>query len=118
MSHWGVMTCPGRRAFYDAICAELGARRFIDTESCISWGNPGGVGIMITKPYDGKAASVGNGVMVAFVARDKAHVDRLHQLAMTLGALDEGPPGQRGEGFYAGYFRDPDGNKLNAFAMG
>ena len=23
-----------------------------------------------------------------------------------------------GEGFYAGYFRDPDGNKLNAFFIG
>ncbi len=34
-----------------------------------------------------------------------------------LGAQDEGAPGPRGEGFYAGYFRDPDGNKLNAFCM-
>jgi predicted lactoylglutathione lyase len=28
------------------------------------------------------------------------------------------PPGQRSEKFYAAYFRDPDGNKLNAFVMG
>ena len=34
------------------------------------------------------------------------------------GGTCEGPPGPRGEGFYAGYFRDPDGNKLNAFVMG
>ena len=34
------------------------------------------------------------------------------------GAADEGAPGDRGGGFYAGYFRDPDGNKLNAFVMG
>ena len=114
----GTNDLPRAAAFYDAICAELGARRFVDTESCISWGNPGSVGIMITKPYDGNAASVGNGVMVAFAARDKAQVDRIHQLAMALGAQDEGPPGRRGEVFYAGYFRDPDGNKLNAFVMG
>ena len=28
-----------------------------------------------------------------------------------------GAPGARGEGFYAAYFRDLDGNKLNAFCM-
>ena len=38
--------------------------------------------------------------------------------AMANGGSDEGAPGPRGEGFYAGYFRDPDGNKLNAFVMG
>jgi predicted lactoylglutathione lyase len=114
----GTNDLPRAAAFYDAIGAELGVRRFIDTERCISWGNPGVAGIMITKPYDGKIASVGNGAMVAFVAKDKAQVDRIHQLAMTLGGQDEGPPGPRGEGFYAAYFRDLDGNKLNAFVLG
>ena len=33
------------------------------------------------------------------------------------GHPDEGAPGERFPGFYAGYFRDPDGNKLNAFVM-
>jgi len=38
---------------------------------------------------------------------------------MELGAKDEGAPEPRGsDNFYAGYFRDPDGNKLNAFFMG
>jgi catechol 2,3-dioxygenase-like lactoylglutathione lyase family enzyme len=114
----GTNDLPRAAAFYDAIGAELGVRRFMERETFISWGKPGGVGVMITKPYDGKAASVGNGVMVAFVARDTAHVDRIHQLAMSLGAQDEGPPGPRGGGFYGAYFRDPDGNKLNAFVIG
>ena len=114
----GTNDLPRAAAFYDAIGAELGVRRFMETEKWISWGSPGGVGIMITKPYDERAASAGNGVMVALVARDKVQVDRIHQLAMTLGAQDEGPPGPRGAGFYAGYFRDPDGNKLNVFAIG
>jgi predicted lactoylglutathione lyase len=56
--------------------------------------------------------------MVALEAKDKAQVDRLHKLALSLGGADEGAPGQRSDGFYAGYFRDPDGNKLNAFVMG
>jgi predicted lactoylglutathione lyase len=63
--------------------------------------------------------TVGNGVMAAFSAKDKAHVDRLHQLALSVGGTCEGPPGPRGAGgFYAAYFRDPEGNKLNAFVMG
>jgi predicted lactoylglutathione lyase len=56
--------------------------------------------------------------MVAIEAKDKAQVDRLHRLALSLGGKDEGAPGPRGERFYAGYFRDLDGNKLNAFVMG
>jgi predicted lactoylglutathione lyase len=55
--------------------------------------------------------------MVALEAKDRAQVDRLHALALSLGGSDEGPPGPRGGGFYAAYFRDPDGNKLNAFVM-
>ncbi|MGN6495987.1 MAG: VOC family protein [Tsuneonella sp.] len=105
--------------FYDAICGEMGAGRMMETEQFIAWGKPGGgAGIGITAPYDGQPASVGNGVMVALEAKDQAQVRRIHALALSLGGTDEGAPGDRGGGFYAGYFRDPDGNKLNAFVMG
>ena len=94
--------------------------RMMDTERFIAWGTPGGgAGIGLTRPFDGKPATVGNGVMVAFEARDKAQVDRIHRLALSLGGKDEGAPGPRGDqGFYAAYFRDLDGNKQNAFVMG
>jgi predicted lactoylglutathione lyase len=105
--------------FYDAIAKELGVGRFMEMDNFIAWGAPGGgAGVGLTKPYDGKAATVGNGVMVALAAKDKAQVDRIYKLAMSMGAKDEGPPGPRGGNFYAAYFRDPDGNKLNAFVMG
>jgi len=105
--------------FYDAIAAELGTPRMFTMDNFIAWGTPeGGAGIGVGYPYDGNAMSVGNGVMVALQARDKAQVDRIYHLALSLGATDEGPPGPRGDTFYAGYFRDPDGNKLNAFVMG
>jgi predicted lactoylglutathione lyase len=92
----------------------------MEMENFIAWGSPrGGAGIGLTKPYDGNPASVGNGVMVAFQAQDRAQVDRIYEIAMSMDAQDEGPPGPRGDsGFYAAYFRDPDGNKLNAFVMG
>jgi catechol 2,3-dioxygenase-like lactoylglutathione lyase family enzyme len=104
--------------FYDAIAKELGVGRMMENDQFIAWGTPGGAaGIGLTKPFDGNPATVGNGVMVALGAKDRAQVDRLHALALSLGGTCEGPPGPRGEGFYAAYFRDLDGNKLNAFTM-
>ena len=104
--------------FYDALAAELGASRMMETEKAIGWRNPEtGIGIAITLPFDGKAATVGNGVMATIGAKDREQVDRLHAIALANGGSDEGPPGIRDNGFYAAYFRDPDGNKLNTFAM-
>jgi catechol 2,3-dioxygenase-like lactoylglutathione lyase family enzyme len=115
----GTNDLPRAAAFYDAIAAEMGVGRMMDFGTFIAWGAPGGAaGVAATLPHDGKAASVGNGTMVALEAKDKAQVDRLYAIAMANGGSDEGAPGPRGEGFYAGYFRDPDGNKLNAFVMG
>ena len=104
--------------FYDALAAELGVGRMMEFDTFIAWGEPGGApGIGVTKPFDGNAATVGNGVMVALAAKDEAQVQRLYDIALANGGSDEGAPGDRGGGFYAGYFRDLDGNKLNAFVM-
>jgi predicted lactoylglutathione lyase len=105
--------------FYDALLAEFGAKRSMETDKLILWGaGPGQPMVSVIKPFDGKAATVGNGVMVALAAKSKAQVDAIYKKAIALGGKDEGPPGNRGDGFYAGYFRDLDGNKLNAFFMG
>ena len=56
--------------------------------------------------------------MVALSVSSRDKVDTLHKLALELGGTDEGAPGERGDGFYAAYFRDLDGNKLNCFCMG
>jgi catechol 2,3-dioxygenase-like lactoylglutathione lyase family enzyme len=104
--------------FYDALAGELGVPRMMENEQFIAWGTPdGGAGIGLTRPYDGAVATVGNGTMVALAAKDREQVDRLHAIAMANGATDEGAPGERWPGFYAAYFRDLDGNKLNAFVM-
>lgn len=105
-------------SFYDAIAAELGVARMLEFDHFIAWGDPGGrPGLGVTLPYDGLPASVGNGVMVALEAADPDQVARLHAAALAHGGSDEGAPGPRGENFYAAYFRDPDGNKLNAFVI-
>jgi predicted lactoylglutathione lyase len=105
-------------AFYDALALEMGASRTMETEKFIAWGAPNSAMVFLIKPADGKPATVGNGVMAALVAKDAAQVDRIHKIAMSHGCKDEGAPGDRGGGFYAAYFRDPDGNKLNAFHHG
>ena len=114
----GTNNLPRAAKFYDLIAAELDTGRMMEFDTFIAWGKPGGgAGIGLTKPFDGNVATVGNGVMAAFEARDEAQVQRLYDIALANGGTCEGPPGPRGEGFYAGYFRDPDGNKLNIFFM-
>jgi predicted lactoylglutathione lyase len=103
-------------AFYDALMASIGQSRVFDEDGFVAWGAPDGLpAVSVTKPFDGQPATVGNGVMVAMQLESKEAVAAFYAKALELGASDEGAPGQRGEGFYAGYFRDLDGNKLNAF---
>jgi catechol 2,3-dioxygenase-like lactoylglutathione lyase family enzyme len=106
-------------SFYDALLSEMGAKRMMENEQFVAWSvKPDQPGLGVTKPFDKKPATVGNGVMVALMVDSTAKVDALHRKALQLGGSDEGAPGPRGEGFYAGYFRDLDGNKLNFFCAG
>jgi catechol 2,3-dioxygenase-like lactoylglutathione lyase family enzyme len=103
-------------AFYDALLAEMGAKRFDTGGRFAYWGKRRGHGMLaVYTPHDGKPATVGNGVMVALGLRARDQVERMHRTALSLGARDEGAPGPRGAGFYGAYFRDPDGNKLCVF---
>ena len=104
--------------FYDELLGMLGAKRGWETEKFIAWSTgPGTPMVLLIKPADGKAATVGNGVMVALAAKSKAQVDEVYKKALALGGKDEGPAGPRGDDFYAGYFRDLEGNKLCVFFM-
>src|SRR3546814_9948358 len=80
----------------------MGTERTMEFDGFIAWGRPGGTGVCLTRPFDGQPASVGNGTMVALAARDQAQVQRLNAIALAHGGSDEGAPGPRGEGFYAG----------------
>ncbi len=104
--------------FYDELLGTIGAGRFMETDTFVAWAtSPGSPALSVIKPYDEQPATVGNGVMVALVMNSSEKVDAFHAKALELGATDEGAPGPRGDNFYAGYFRDLDGNKLNAFCM-
>jgi catechol 2,3-dioxygenase-like lactoylglutathione lyase family enzyme len=113
------------RTFYDALLAEIGAKRLMEfpetgfTLYGTSFGRPG---LAVTRPYDRQAATAGNGNMTAIVVDARDKVDSFHAKALELGASDEGAPGLRSpegpQAFYGAYFRDPDGNKLCVFRMG
>ncbi len=108
------------KAFYDALCAEIGAKSFAPNDRIFMWATERGQPMLaVCKPYDDQPASVGNGTMVALAMGDQQEVDRFHAKAMELGAKNEGEPGPRapGSGFYGGYFRDLDGNKLVAYCL-
>ena len=118
-------------AFYDAALAPLGLRRFTrpGTESSTGWAGWGaegtngahGLALWVCAPFDGHAATVGNGTMVAFLAESWAAVQAFHDAALGNGGTSEGEPGLRpqyGDDFYSAYVRDPDGNKLAAVCRG
>jgi lactoylglutathione lyase len=106
-------------AFYEPLMAAIGIeRRFCErSRPWAGWQTPQTVRplFLIGTPYDGHAHQAGNGQMVAFLAADRAAVDRAHETALKNGGACEGPPGLRPEyhaNYYGAYFRDPEGNKL------
>ena len=106
-------------AYYDALLGDIGAMRTLELERLVAWGTKESspmLGVII--PFDGNPATVGNGTMVGLNVGSNAKVDEMYAKALELGGTDEGAPGERMPGFYAGYFRDLDGNKLNFFCMG
>jgi catechol 2,3-dioxygenase-like lactoylglutathione lyase family enzyme len=108
--------------FYDAALAPLGMIRRATKADEVGYGFPEDrrTRIWVTKPYDGKPATIGNGSMPAFVSPDQQAVQDFHKAALAAGGTDEGAPGLRpyGPAFYAAYVRDPDGNKLSAVHEG
>lgn len=106
------------KKFWSELLAPLGAKLLMNMDRMALYGTGTGPMLGVCTPYDGKAASAGNGNMLAFLAPSRADVDKLYAKAIALGGSDEGAPGERGPTFYGAYFRDPDGNKAVFFHMG
>jgi len=105
-------------SFYDELLGTIGATRTFEADNFVAWSTAqSSPALALSKPLDGQPATVGNGVMVAIGLGSPEKVDAFHAKVIELGGSDEGAPGPRGDIFYAGYFRDLDGNKLNAFCM-
>ena len=100
----GTNDLPRAAQFYDAIAKEMGVGRMMEFDTFIAWGEMGGApGIAATKPFDGEAASVGNGTMAALQVENTDKVQAVYDAALAHGGTDEGAPGPRGDdGVYAG----------------
>ncbi|MBF7054975.1 VOC family protein [Halomonas sp. KAO] len=114
-------------SFYDAVLEVLGIHRRPVTPDgapeSACWGLAGNSlpCFYVYQPFNGKAASAGNGSMVAFAASSVENVEAAYKKAVENGAVDEGAPGERphyGPGYYGAYFRDLDGNKVHIVYRG
>lgn len=121
LSHVSLGTADAARAaaFYDPVLAVLGIRKLHERDGSLDYGTS----IMffsLEKPADGRPASPGNGVHVAFWAETRAMVDEFYRVALAHGGSDAGPPGLRPEydpNYYGAFVRDPDGNKIEAVSF-
>ncbi len=105
--------------FYDAVLGAAGHARTGASERALYYGSQGqGAGFAVTLPFDGNPATNGNGTMATVGVADRTAVDAMHAAALANGGTCEGAPGERGNGYYVAYWRDGDGNKMNAVAMG
>lgn len=105
-------------AFYDDLLGELGASRLFGMDRIQFYGTaPGSAMLAVCIPYNEESQDPGNGNMVAIPGGSREGVDKLYAKAISLGATDEGPPGERLPVFYGAYVRDLDGNKLCFFEM-
>ena len=108
----GVADLPTSRRFYEAALAPLGFVPAFESDEDVAFGAEGAESFWIAA--SGEPAS---GVHVAFAAPTRAAVDAFHAAALSAGGEDNGTPGERpeyGEGYYAAYVIDPDGNNTEA----
>src|SRR5260221_8642231 len=116
----GVNDLESSVAFYDEALQTLGYARTFKQNGWAGYGPGGKSGddllmIYLATPHDKNTATLGNGSMLAFKAKDRAAVDAFHKMGLKAGGKDEGAPGVRGESnpeLYGAYVRDPVGNKL------
>ena len=116
----GTNDLPRAAAFYDELFASIGVPRQMEFDGRgYAWGaSMEAVMLCVMTPFNGEPATVGNGTMTALGVDSTEAVNTLHAKALELGGTDEGAPGPRaigGDGFYAAYFRDPEGHKLDGF---
>ena len=105
--------------FYNELLKSINIKNVIETDRYIGYAKNSSlnkVEFYLMLPHNKKTATFGNGTMITFEIISKKDVDMFYNLALKLGATDEGLPGPRHEEHYYAYFRDLDGNKICAFS--
>ncbi len=110
---FGTNDMPAAVAFYDLIFADCGMTKLYDEGRMTLWGGDEFM-FALAEPFDGNAATAGNGNMVGFNLESSAHVESLYHKALSVGATHEGEPNIR-SGRFSAYVRDLDSNKICFF---
>jgi len=112
----GVNNLEKSRKFYDAVFGAIGIGPGVANKERYFYMSPAGV-FAITKPINGKPATSANGGTIGFTMTSAEQANAWHAAGVANGGVTcEDPPGLRSDGMYLAYLRDPDGNKLCAFA--
>jgi catechol 2,3-dioxygenase-like lactoylglutathione lyase family enzyme len=106
--------------FYDTFFGAFGHERKFADGGWIGYGPKGSDthAVYVCPPFDGRPATSGNGMMLAFAAASRDEVNAAHRAGLGAGGTDEGAPGFRPpekQEWYGAYLRDPTGNKLCVF---
>ena len=107
------------KIFYNELLKSINIKNVIETDRYIGYAKNSSlnkVEFYLMLPHNKKTATFGNGTMITFDIISKKDVEMFYNLALKLGATDEGLPGPRHEEHYYAYFRDLDGNKICAFS--
>ena len=102
-------------AFYATVLATLGYTKLDDRPATVGFGKKYSEFWINLRPDTPHVTDPGT--HVALRAAGKDAVDAFHAAALAHGGRSDGAPGPRGEageGYYAAFVRDPDGNKIEA----
>ena len=103
------------KTFYDALFGSLGCNpAAINAKGRLAYTHKNNT-FIVTRPIDGNPATAANGGTIGIAAANRDQVLAWHRAGSSHGGTAiEGSPGERPNGSFAAYLRDPDGNKLTA----
>jgi len=102
--------------FYETVLGALGMSKLEARPATVGFGKKYPE-FWINLRSDGTPVLPGSGAHVCFRARSTELIDGFHAAALKAGGASDGAPGlrpQHGEGYYAAFIRDPDGNRIEA----
>ena len=100
--------------FYEAVLATLGFAKLEQRPATVGFGKQYPE-FWINLRRGMQALAADSGAHVCFRARSADLVDAFHAAALVAGGASDGAAGlrpQHGEGYYAAFIRDPDGNRI------
>ncbi len=100
--------------FYEIVLATIGISKLESRPATVGFGKQYPEFWINLRAAGGQDS---DGAHVCFRTRTTAAVDAFHAAALAAGAVSDGAPGlrpQHGEGYYAAFIRDLDGNRVEA----